>query len=140
MREYILTNILESITHDIILVEYAPSVDLFHFASLVAAEYLLIPTSLDKLAVNGVRDALQTLAMINRSGNTNLVSLSYFLSQFIRWRERKSRSSHLKWIQCDDTSQFVDLLRLVRNINPSPGRHHKPLNTETMVWQGNPEH
>ena len=38
--------------------------DLLHFAALVAADYLLIPTRLDKLAVNGVRDALQTLASL----------------------------------------------------------------------------
>jgi cellulose biosynthesis protein BcsQ len=50
----------------VILLDCAPSADLLHFAALVAADYLLIPTRLDKLAVNGVRDALQTLAALKR--------------------------------------------------------------------------
>jgi cellulose biosynthesis protein BcsQ len=60
LREYILADVLESAVYDVILLDCAPSADLLHFAALVAADYLLIPTRLDKLAVNGVRDALQT--------------------------------------------------------------------------------
>ncbi len=66
LREYILADILASAAYDVILLDCAPSVDLLHFAALVAADYLLIPTRLDKLAVNGVRDALQTLAALKR--------------------------------------------------------------------------
>jgi chromosome partitioning protein len=64
LREYILSDVLERAAYDAILLDCAPSVDLLHFAALVAADYLLIPTRLDKLAVNGVRDALQTLAAL----------------------------------------------------------------------------
>lgn len=57
---------LADAAYDVILLDCAPSVDLLHFAALVAAENLLIPTRLDKLAVNSVRDALQKLAALKR--------------------------------------------------------------------------
>ncbi len=66
LREYVLADALESAAYDMILLDCAPSADILHFAALVAADYLLIPTRLDKLAVNGVRDALQTLAALKR--------------------------------------------------------------------------
>ena len=66
LREYILADVLQNAGYDVIVLDCAPSVDLLHFAALVAADYLLIPTRLDKLAVNGVRDALQTLSALKR--------------------------------------------------------------------------
>jgi chromosome partitioning protein len=66
LREYVLADVLEGAAYDVIVLDCAPSVDLLHFAALVAADYLLIPTRLDKLAVNGVRDALQTLVALKR--------------------------------------------------------------------------
>ena len=66
LREYILADAFEHSGYDVIILDCAPSVDLLHFAALVAANYLLIPTRLDKLALNGVRDALQTLAALKR--------------------------------------------------------------------------
>jgi chromosome partitioning protein len=66
LREYILVDALESAAYDLVVLDCAPSADILHFAALVAADYLLIPTRLDKLAVNGVRDALQTLAALKR--------------------------------------------------------------------------
>ena len=59
-RGYIPADALEAADHDLILLDCAPSVDLLHFAALVAADYLLIPTRLDKLKVNGDRDALKS--------------------------------------------------------------------------------
>lgn len=66
LREYILADVLAGAAYDVVLLDCAPSADLLHFAALVAADYLLIPTRLDKLAVNGVRDALQTLVALKR--------------------------------------------------------------------------
>jgi chromosome partitioning protein len=75
LREYILSDVLESAAYDAILLDCAPSVDLLHFAALVASDYLLIPTRLDKLAVNGVRDALQTLAALKRISHCQVVGI-----------------------------------------------------------------
>jgi chromosome partitioning protein len=75
LREYILADILESVSYDVILLDCAPSVDILHFAALVAADYLLIPTRLDKLAVNGVRDALQTVSALKRISRCQVVGI-----------------------------------------------------------------
>ena len=75
LREYILADVLESAAYDLILLDCAPSADLLHFAALVAADYLLIPTRLDKLAVNGVRDALQTLAALKRISHCQVAGI-----------------------------------------------------------------
>lgn len=75
MREYVLADALEEAPYDVILLDCAPSADLLHFAALVAADYLLIPTRLDKLAVNGVRDALQTLAALKRISHCQVAGI-----------------------------------------------------------------
>ncbi len=43
LREYILADVLASAAYDLIVLDCAPTVDLLHFAALVAADYLLIP-------------------------------------------------------------------------------------------------
>ena len=75
LREYILADALETADFDLILLDCAPSVDVLHFAALVAADYLLIPTRLDKLAVNGVRDALQSLHSLKRISHCQLAGI-----------------------------------------------------------------
>jgi chromosome partitioning protein len=75
LREYILADELQNSGYDVIVLDCAPSVDLLHFAALVAADYLLIPTRLDKLAVNGVRDALQTLAALKRISHCQVAGI-----------------------------------------------------------------
>jgi chromosome partitioning protein len=75
LREYILADALEAADFDLILFDCAPSVDVLHFAALVAADYLLIPTRLDKLAVNGVRDALQSLISLKRISHCQIAGI-----------------------------------------------------------------
>jgi chromosome partitioning protein len=75
LREYILADVLQNSGYDVIVLDCAPSVDLLHFAALVAADYLLIPTRLDKLALNGVRDALQTLAALKRISHCQMAGI-----------------------------------------------------------------
>ncbi len=75
LREYVLADVLQGSSYDVITLDCAPSVDLLHFAAIVAANYLLIPTRLDKLAVNGVRDALQTLASLKRISHCQVAGI-----------------------------------------------------------------
>ena len=75
LREYILADVLHDANYDLIFLDCAPSVDLLHFAAIVAADYLLIPTRQDKLAVNGVRDALQTLASLKRISHCQVAGI-----------------------------------------------------------------
>ncbi len=75
MREYVLIDSLQKSGYEVIILDCAPSVDLLHFAALVAADYLLIPTRLDKLAVNGVRDALQSLSALKRISHCKVAGI-----------------------------------------------------------------
>ncbi len=75
LREYVLADVLQASDHDAIVLDCAPSVDILHFAAIVAADYLFIPTRLDKLAVNGVRDALQTLASLKRISHCQVAGI-----------------------------------------------------------------
>jgi chromosome partitioning protein len=75
LREYILADVLQGSGYDVVALDCAPSVDLLHFAALVASDFLLIPTRLDKLAVNGVRDALQTLAALKRISHCQVAGI-----------------------------------------------------------------
>ncbi len=75
LREYVLADVLQGSGYDVIALDCAPSVDLLHFAALVASDFLLIPTRLDKLAVNGVRDALQTLAALKRISHCQVAGI-----------------------------------------------------------------
>lgn len=75
LREYILADALEAADYDLIFLDCAPSVDLLHFAALAAADYLLIPTRLDKLAINGVRDALQSLVSLKCVSHCQLAGI-----------------------------------------------------------------
>ena len=97
LREYILADILASAAYDLIVLDCAPSVDLLHFAALVAADYLLIPTRLDKLAVNGVRDALQTLTALKRISQCQVAGI---LPTFY---ERVTMESHEQLIHLAQT-------------------------------------
>lgn len=70
-REQVLANALRGASYDLIFIDCPPSVDLFQTAALVAADYLLIPTQLDQLAVKGVRDVMHSLAAINRASRSS---------------------------------------------------------------------
>ncbi len=97
LREYILADVLQGSGYDVIILDCAPSVDLLHFAALVAADYLLIPTRLDKLAINGVRDALQTLGALKRISHCQVAGI---LPTFY---ERVTSESHEQLIHLAQT-------------------------------------
>ncbi len=97
LREYILADALGPADFDLILLDCAPSVGLLHFAALVAADYLLIPTRLDKLAFNGVRDALQSLVSLKRISHCQLAGI---LPTFY---ERVTVESHVQLIHLAQT-------------------------------------
>ena len=69
-RELLLAQALDDAAYDIVLIDCAPSVDLLQTMALVAADWLLIPTRLDQLAVKGIRDLLVSLSAIHKVGRT----------------------------------------------------------------------
>ena len=70
-RETILSDLLRPADYDVILLDMAPSLDVLHINGLVASDWVVIPTRLDVLAVDGVKEILTTLAEINQSGKRN---------------------------------------------------------------------
>ncbi len=62
-REDFLERALEELgtDYDVIVIDCAPSVDVLHMAALVAADWLVVPTRLDFLAVDGVNEVILLL-------------------------------------------------------------------------------
>ena len=68
-RETILSDILSNSVYDAVLLDMAPSLDVLHINGLIAADWVVIPTRLDALAVDGVKEILTTMAEISRNGH-----------------------------------------------------------------------
>jgi len=68
-RENILSDILSTSGYEVVMLDLAPSLDVLHINGLIAADWVVIPTRLDALAVDGVKEILTTMAEINRSGH-----------------------------------------------------------------------
>lgn len=67
-RESILADILHRSHYDCILIDMAPSLDVLHVNGLVASDWVVIPTRLDALAVDGVKEVLLTMGEIGNRG------------------------------------------------------------------------
>lgn len=67
-REGILKKALERSPFDVILLDCAPSLDVLHTATLVAANWLLVPVKLDHLALAGVLGLIATLQEVQDEG------------------------------------------------------------------------
>lgn len=78
-RERVLADALTELggRYDVVLIDCAPSVDVLHVAALVAADFVLIPTKLDYLAVDGVKEVVSSIAEIRRrsGGNVRLLGI-----------------------------------------------------------------
>ena len=68
-RESILADTLRKTSYDCILLDMAPSLDVLHVNGLVASDWVLIPTRLDALAVDGVKEILLTMGEVARRGH-----------------------------------------------------------------------
>lgn len=68
-RENILSDILAGADYDAVLLDLAPSLDVLHLNGLIAADWVVIPTRLDALAIDGVKEIVNTMAEISRNGH-----------------------------------------------------------------------
>jgi chromosome partitioning protein len=68
-REAVLAEQLRRTRYQIILLDMAPSLDVLHVNGLVASDWVMIPTRLDALAVDGVREILMTLGEVAHRGH-----------------------------------------------------------------------
>jgi chromosome partitioning protein len=68
-RETILADLLRESDYDAVLLDLAPSMDVLHLNGLIAADWVVIPTRPDALAVDGVKEILTTMAEISKTGH-----------------------------------------------------------------------
>lgn len=68
-REAVLAEQLHHTRYQVILLDMAPSLDVLHVNGLVASNWVLIPTRLDALAVDGVREILMTMGEVANRGH-----------------------------------------------------------------------
>jgi chromosome partitioning protein len=70
--ERVLADTLEELApkYDVAVIDCAPSVDVLHVAALVAADWLVVPTKLDYLALDGVNEVILFLEEIEQSGSS----------------------------------------------------------------------
>jgi chromosome partitioning protein len=67
-REAVLSDIFVDTNYDVILIDTAPSLDVLHVAAFVTADWVLIPTKLDAMAVDGVNEILKSYAEVMQHG------------------------------------------------------------------------
>ena len=80
-RERVLAKALAGAPYDMVLLDCAPSSDVLHVAALVAAQWLLVPTRLDHLALDGVNELVTSAAEL-RQGGYSTVTLAGVLPTF----------------------------------------------------------
>jgi len=68
-RERILIDTLKGANYDAIFLDMAPSIDVLHVAALMASDWVIIPTKLDALAVDGVNEVLRSMSEIIQQGH-----------------------------------------------------------------------
>lgn len=68
-RETILADMLKYSGYDAVLMDMAPSLDVLHINGLVASNWVIIPTRLDAMAVDGVKEILLTMGEVTQRGH-----------------------------------------------------------------------
>jgi chromosome partitioning protein len=67
-RETILLDLLNKTDYDCVFIDMAPSMDVLHVNGLVASDWVIIPTRLDAMAVDGVKEILRTMGEVTQRG------------------------------------------------------------------------
>jgi len=87
----VLAEALRKHEYDLVVMDCAPSVDILHTAALVAADYLVVPTRLDQLAIKGVMEMMQSLAAVQRNVGGQACRLAGVVPTFY---DRTTNESH----------------------------------------------
>lgn len=66
MREFVLAEALAEANYDLVILDTPPSTDVLHISALVAADFLIIPSLMDDLALDGVGAILNTTRSLGR--------------------------------------------------------------------------
>lgn len=75
--------------YDVVIIDCAPSVDVLHRSAVVSADWLIVPTKLDYLAVDGVNEVILFLEKVKRF-RPQVASLLGILPTFYDRRTRET--------------------------------------------------
>ena len=64
----LLSEHLAGLNYNVVLLDLAPSLDVLHLNGLMAADRVIIPTRLDMLSIDGVKEILLTMAELSQEG------------------------------------------------------------------------
>jgi chromosome partitioning protein len=64
-----MTRALKQTAYDVVILDLAPSLDVLHVSALMASDWVLIPTKLDAMAVDGVNEVLRSMAEVVARGH-----------------------------------------------------------------------
>ena len=67
-RQTILSDHLNGLDYDAVLLDLAPSLDVLQLNGLVASDWVVIPTRLDRLSIDGVKEILFRMAELSQAG------------------------------------------------------------------------
>lgn len=65
----ILGRIFKHAEYDIVIFDMAPSLDVLHVSALMASDWVIIPTKLDAMAVDGVNEVLRSMGEVVERGH-----------------------------------------------------------------------
>jgi chromosome partitioning protein len=65
----ILSRILQHADYDVVILDMAPSLDVLHVSALMASDWVIIPTKLDAMAVDGVNEVLRSMGEVVERGH-----------------------------------------------------------------------
>ena len=60
---------LANAEYDMVILDLAPSLDVLHVSALMASDWVLIPTKLDAMAVDGVNEVLRSMGEVAERGH-----------------------------------------------------------------------
>ncbi len=64
-----ITRALKHAEYEVVILDLAPSLDVLHVSALMASNWVLIPTKLEAMAVDGVNEVLRSMAEVAERGH-----------------------------------------------------------------------
>ncbi len=64
-----ITRALKHAEYEVVILDLAPSLDVLHVSALMASDWVLIPTKLEAMAVDGVNEVLRSMAEVAERGH-----------------------------------------------------------------------
>ena len=64
-----ITRDLKHAEYEVVILDLAPSLDVLHVSALMASDWVLIPTKLEAMAVDGVNEVLRSMAEVAERGH-----------------------------------------------------------------------